>query len=97
MLRAVRFAARLGFEIDGPTREAIYACAPLAASLSAERVASELRGVLASPRPDMVWQLADSGLLAAYVSPGGGARARWPPCRPTPAWPTGAPSWRPTA
>ena len=75
MLRAVRFAARLGFEIDGPTREAIYACAPLAASLSAERVASELRGVLASPRPDMVWQLADSGLLAAYVSPGGGARA----------------------
>ena len=47
MLRAVRFAAKLGFEIEAGTRCAIRRCAPLAASLSAERVAGELSGVLA--------------------------------------------------
>lgn len=74
MLRAVRFSAKLGFEIEDGTLRAIRRCAPLAASLSAERVAAELRGVLASPRPDLVWELAGLSLLDAYLSPGDGER-----------------------
>ena len=70
MLRAVRFAAKLGFEIDGATLAALLECAPLARALSAERVAHEIAAVLASPRPDYVWALADWGLLDAFLSPG---------------------------
>ena len=70
MLRALRFAAKLGFEIDGPTLAAISDCAPLASALSAERVAAELAGILASPRPDFAWALAGLGLLDKYLLPG---------------------------
>lgn len=41
-LRAIRFAARFGFEIDGPTWEAIRGSAPHLTRLSAERVKQEL-------------------------------------------------------
>ena len=41
-LRAIRFASRLGFEIDGDTWEAIRASAPHLTRLSAERVKQEL-------------------------------------------------------
>lgn len=76
MLRAVRFAAKLGFEIDGPTLAAALEYAPLTASLSAERVAAELRAILASSRPDYVWALVDWGLLAGRVGPGRGGAER---------------------
>ena len=78
MLRAVRFAAKLGFEIDGPTLAAISDCAPLASALSAERVAAELAGILASPRPDFAWALAGLGLLDKYLLPGRDASAPQP-------------------
>ena len=74
MLRALRFAAKLGFAIDPPTLGAMRACAPLAAKLSAERVAAELSGILASPRPDTVWQAVDMGLMARFLRPGAGPR-----------------------
>ncbi len=74
MLRAVRFAAKLGFEIEPATLESIAECAGLAASLSAERVAGEIRGILASPRPDLVWELVDYGLLDNYLRAGDGRR-----------------------
>ena len=92
MLRAVRFAAKLGFEIDGPTLAAALECAPLAASLSAERVAAELRGILASPGPDRSGPSCDWGLLAAWSAPrrGGATREPGPPARATPAWRTSA-------
>jgi len=46
MLRAPRFAARLGFELDARTAEAIRAHADELASVSPERVGDELRRML---------------------------------------------------
>jgi tRNA nucleotidyltransferase (CCA-adding enzyme) len=49
ILRAVRFAARFGFAIDPPTDAALAVAAPLAATLSAERVRDELLRLLGDP------------------------------------------------
>lgn len=74
MLRAVRFAAQLDFALDSAALEAIAGCAPLCSALSPERVAAELRAVLASRDPDMVWLMADLGLLDAWLTPRKGER-----------------------
>lgn len=74
MLRAVRFAAQLDFALDSAALEAIAGCAPLCSALSPERVAAELRAVLASRNPDMVWLMADLGLLNAWLTPREGER-----------------------
>ena len=74
MLRAVRFAAQLDFALDSAALEAIAGCAPLCSALSPERVAAELRAVLASRDPDMVWLMADLGLLNAWLTPREGER-----------------------
>lgn len=74
MLRAVRFAAQLDFALDSAALEAIAVCAPLCSALSPERVAAELRAVLASRDPDMVWLMADLGLLNAWLTPRKGER-----------------------
>lgn len=74
MLRAVRFAAQLDFALDSAALEAIAGCAPLCSDLSPERVAAELRAVLASRDPDMVWLMADLGLLNAWLTPREGER-----------------------
>lgn len=49
MLRAVRFAARLGFEIEANTFAAIQALAPKIKAISAERVREELVKLFALP------------------------------------------------
>ena len=49
MLRAVRFAARLGFEIDGETKAAIERHAPKLAVISRERIGLEMRMMLELP------------------------------------------------
>lgn len=51
MIRAVRFAAQLGFEIDEETLEAIESNAPLLKKISAERIAAELFKMFAAPSP----------------------------------------------
>lgn len=43
LLRALRFAARFGFEIEQNTAKAMEYCAPLVADLAAERVLAELK------------------------------------------------------
>lgn len=70
MFRALRFAAKLGFEIEAATLEAIYGCSPLAENLSAERVSAELRGILASPGPDRIWGVVQPGLLNRFLRSG---------------------------
>ena len=48
MLRAVRFACRLGFSVEGETARALAACAPLLDAIARERVGVELAGILAT-------------------------------------------------
>jgi putative nucleotidyltransferase with HDIG domain len=64
MVRAVRLAAVLEFEIDPSTFAAIRANAPLAGHVSAERVAAELQKLLLATRPSIGLRLmAEAGLL----------------------------------
>ncbi len=64
MLRAVRFAVRLGFEIEDATLAAIRANAEHIAAVSAERINAELTGIFRSDRPGAgVRMLASTGLL----------------------------------
>jgi tRNA nucleotidyltransferase/poly(A) polymerase len=68
MLRAVRLAATLGFEIEPATLAAIASCAPLAAHLSGERIAMELDRILAAERPSVGLRLmASTGQLEAVL------------------------------
>ena len=68
MLRAVRFAATLGFAVEPRTLSAIEVDASLARSLSGERVLAELLTLLAAPVPSVGLRLAqETGLLAAIA------------------------------
>lgn len=68
MLRAVRFAARLGFSIDPETLEAIRRCAASIAKISAERVRDELVRILTEGGARYGMELLDaSGLLACIL------------------------------
>lgn len=52
MLRALRFSARLGYEIDDETKEAIRDLAPTLEKISAERIREELEKLLMTDNPD---------------------------------------------
>lgn len=68
LLRAVRFAARLGFRLHPGTAAAIAGDAPLLAAVSAERVRDELLKILLSPAPGYGLDLARrTGLLAVFL------------------------------
>lgn len=73
MLRALRFSAQLGFDIDPRTDAAIERLAPTAAALSAERVRDEFLKALASPRPQRAWEMLTRGLLARFAAAEGEA------------------------
>lgn len=69
MLRAVRFAARLGFAIESSTREAIRRLAGHLEIISAERVWLELEAMLREPTRAAAWSLlVETGLAAHLVS-----------------------------
>ena len=64
MVRAVRLAATLDFEIEPSTLSGIKERAPLVSHLSGERIAAELGRLLAAPRPSVGLRLlADTELL----------------------------------
>ena len=69
MLRAVRFAATLGFGIEAGTLAAIQARAPLAAHLSGERVWAELVKLLAASVPSIGLRLLAATNLLDVVLP----------------------------
>ncbi len=70
MLRAVRFAAEFGFEIDADTRKAIVEMADQLTVVSAERIAMEMRQMLVGEhRSRAVELLRDLGLLAVVLPP----------------------------
>ena len=52
IMRAVRFSAQLGYRIEEETSKAIIKLSPNLASISAERINTELTKLLLSPNPD---------------------------------------------
>lgn len=67
MLRAVRFAAQLGFVIDEPTKEAIRKLAPTIQKVSAERIQVELIKMLMSDHPETIREAYELGLTAQFL------------------------------
>ena len=69
MLRAVRFAAELGFRIDPATRAALELQAGALEHVSTERIAAEMTRLLVADQPALgLESLCDTGLVA-YVMP----------------------------
>lgn len=67
MLRAIRFACQLGFEIDQNTLQGIHASAHRIDIISAERISDELNKIIQSSRPDAGFKLLlDTGLLERF-------------------------------
>jgi tRNA nucleotidyltransferase (CCA-adding enzyme) len=67
MMRAVRFAAQLGFSVEDKTREAICQLAGNLINISAERVQVELVKTLISPHPDMLRLAYECGITAVVL------------------------------
>src|SRR5580698_468532 len=67
MLRAVRFAARFGFEIEAKTAAAIRDLAVRIKGISPERVGDELRLMLTPPTRSVAWGLLWNLSLAAEI------------------------------
>ena len=66
MLRAVRFAAQLGFEIEEDTYAAITKLAPTLERVSAERIRVELMKLLASDNPWRIRTACETGLTRVF-------------------------------
>ena len=69
MLRAVRFAAGFGFALEEQTQAAIVRMAHLVTSVSPERVAAELRAIVARPGRRRAFELLVQTGLAREVLP----------------------------
>jgi tRNA nucleotidyltransferase (CCA-adding enzyme) len=67
-LRAVRFAAQLGFRLDPPTQASIAGAIDVFRKVSAERIRDELIKILSSPRPSVGLELMRvTGLLGEVI------------------------------
>ena len=69
MMRAVRFASQLGFDIDDETFEGICRQAERINIITKERIAVELNKILASPVPSIGLTLMHTSGLLKYVLP----------------------------
>lgn len=67
ILRAVRFAAQLGFDIEEKTQEGIRELAPTLANISAERIQVELVKMLVSPNPGMLRTAYELGITEVIL------------------------------
>ena len=68
LLRAVRFAARMGFSIEAETDAALRDCAHLLDRISPERIRDEFSKILTSPRRRAgVEHLVDTGLIRHFL------------------------------
>lgn len=64
MMRAIRFATQLNFDIYGPTLDAITRNADRISIITRERISTELMKIMQSQRPSIGWRLlAETGLL----------------------------------
>lgn len=71
ILRAVRFAAQLGFDIEDETYRAIADIAPNLKHVSKERIQVEMTKLLLSDYPEKVWMVEQTG-ISPYVVEGFG-------------------------
>ena len=69
LLRAVRLAAQLGFEIEPATMQAIKALAPKIANISAERIRDELLKLFVAPHASRGFLLLQESQLLEQVLP----------------------------
>lgn len=67
LLRAVRFAAQLGYEIEPDTYKAIGELAPTLEKISAERIQVELVKTLTSDHPEMIKTAYELGLTKVFL------------------------------
>lgn len=67
ILRAVRFAAQLGFDIDEPTKEAMKKQAKFLADISAERIREEFTKLITSDNPAMIMTAYELGLTRIFL------------------------------
>lgn len=68
LMRAVRFATRLGFEIESATMDAMRCCAGMLGKISIERIRDEFSRILTGPdRRRGVELLVDTGLMHHIV------------------------------
>lgn len=67
ILRAVRFAAQLGFAIEEETQAGIVKLAPTLANISAERIQVELVKMLISPNPGMLRTAYELGITKVIL------------------------------
>lgn len=69
MMRAVRFASQLSFEIDEVTRKALAEYAKRIDIISKERIVDELNKILLSPQPSVGLKLMDEAGLLERILP----------------------------
>ncbi len=69
MLRAVRFAATLGFSVDSSVVDAARALAPGIVQVSVERIMDELVKTVRAPKPGAALVLMEDMGLASYILP----------------------------
>ncbi|MHA9739730.1 CCA tRNA nucleotidyltransferase [Robinsoniella peoriensis] len=67
ILRAVRFAAQLGFQIEEKTFSAIRRLAPHLSHISAERIQTELLKLIVSPHPETLRLAWEAGITAVIL------------------------------
>ena len=67
IMRAVRFAAQLGYEVEEQTLRAMKELAPTLSKISAERIASELEKLLLSPHPEKLRMAYECGITAVIL------------------------------
>ena len=67
MMRAIRFSAQLGYDIEEQTALAIRELAPTLQNISAERIQVELVKLLVSPHPDKIRMAYETGVTAVIL------------------------------
>lgn len=67
IMRAIRFAAQLGYEIDHETKQAIGELAPNLKKISAERIQVELTKLVVSAHPEAIGTVYETGVAAVIL------------------------------
>ena len=66
MLRALRFSARFGYEIEEDTKKAIIKLAPALSKISAERIREEMEKLICSDNPDRMRWAYEYGVTSVF-------------------------------